>query len=438
MFRFGIFLIPVLLVSLVAKGQEVLSKETALQLALEKNFNIKIAENQIKIAEGNASRDNLGFKPTLNATAGGNYNLDNSTAVFQDGREVSLNFAASNSLNSGVNFTYVLFDGYNRKYNLERGLQNVTASQVNARLALENVVFQVFNAYYEIARVETDYLNLVEILKISKERLARAKLNFDYGNNTSLDISNAEVDVNTDSIAVMNQQQLVENAKHNLNFLINNNTLADFKVDTTVNFANFVSREDLLDELFRENTQLLLAKSDIMLSEIDEKLTVTSKLPTVSFNGDYGFNMSNNNPASFLSQARSNGLTTNISVNWNVFDGGRRNVQQQNAKITRLIREDNYELISQQVQRDFENAWSTYQNRLKVWRALEQNVITSRLNFQRSEERYRLGQVTSIDFRVAQSNLINALTAKTRAKYDAKISEIQVFNIAGKIQDVTY
>jgi outer membrane protein len=75
---------------------------------------------------------------------------------------------------------------------------------------------------------------------------------------------------------------------------------------------------------------------------------------------------------------------------------------------------------------------------LTIWKAQEQNVITSRLNFERSEEKYRLRQITNVDFRQAQSNLINALTAQNRAKFNAKLSELQVFSIAGKIQDVVY
>jgi outer membrane protein len=113
-------------------------------------------------------------------------------------------------------------------------------------------------------------------------------------------------------------------------------------------------------------------------------------------------------------------------------------VQEQNAKINQLNQQLNLDLTYQQVVRDFENAWSDYKNRLIVWRALEQNVVTSRLNFERSEEKYRLRQITNIEFRQAQSNLLNALTAQNRAKYDAKLSELQVYSIAGKIQDAVY
>lgn len=420
------------------KSQNVLTKEEAIQLALQKNFNIKIAENNIRIAEGNASKENLGFKPTVNVSGGANYNLDNSKAVFQDGREVALSFAPSNSENIGANINYVLFDGFNRQFNLERNLTSVSVSQINARLSLEGVLLQLFQAYYEIARLEVDYDNLVEILSISKERLERAKTSFTYGAVTSLDVSNAEVDVNTDSIAIMNQNLLLTNARNNLAFILNSKLPAGFAVDTTVVFSTSINKEDYISGLKITNANLLLAASNITLSEIDERLTTTSKLPTVSIGADYGLNRSKNNPASFLDRVSSNGLTGNLAVNWAAFDGGRRKVQEQNAKINRLNQELNYDLIYQQVLRDFENAWSDYQNRLQIWRALEQNVITSRLNFERSEEKYRLRQITNIDFRQAQSNLINALTAQNRAKFDAKLSELQVYSIAGKIQEAVY
>ncbi|MGR3810565.1 TolC family protein [Jiulongibacter sp. NS-SX5] len=427
-----------LLVASQSFAQQFLSKEAAIQMALEENFNIKISKNAIEIAEGNASKDNLGFKPTVSVTGGATYNLDNSKAVFQDGRETQLNFAGSNSMNAGVGVNYVLFDGFNRQYNLERNLQSYTASQLNARLALENVLLQLFNAYYEIARLEVDTESLKELLAISKERLERAKVSYDYGVGTLLDISNAEVDVNTDSIAVLNQQQLVSNARHNLNFILNTDVLQNYEVDTNVVFSPLMSREQFITGLKGANVQLLMAASDIRLSEIDQKLTTTSRLPTISLGGQYGINRIQNNSASFLDRLNSNGLSTSVNLNWDVFDGGRRKVQEQNAKITKLNQELNYDLLYQQILRDFENAWTTYQNRLTVWKALEQNVITSRLNFVRSQERYNLRQITSLAFREAQSNYLTAMTSRNRAKYDAKLAELQVYSTAGKIQDAVY
>ena len=40
----------------------------------------------------------------------------------------------------------------------------------------------------------------------------------------------------------------------------------------------------------------------------------------------------------------------------------------------------------------------------------------------------KLGQVTSIEFRQAQINLINAKTAVNNAKFDAKLIELHCYN----------
>ena len=54
-------------------------------------------------------------------------------------------------------------------------------------------------------------------------------------------------------------------------------------------------------------------------------------------------------------------------------------------------------------------------------------------NFDRTQEKYRLGQVTSIEFRQAQINLINSKTAANNAKFDAKLIELLLLQLSGDI-----
>ena len=77
----------------------------------------------------------------------------------------------------------------------------------------------------------------------------------------------------------------------------------------------------------------------------------------------------------------------------------------------------------------------TYQNALFSLQVQEKNVITNELNFDRTNERYKLGQVTSIDFRQAQVNLINAELSVSNAKYTAKNAELQLLQLAGSLLD---
>jgi len=85
--------------------------------------------------------------------------------------------------------------------------------------------------------------------------------------------------------------------------------------------------------------------------------------------------------------------------------------------------------------RDIANARGNYENALDIYRMQEQNVITNQDNFNRSEERFKLGQITSIEFRQAQVNLLNAVTTENLAKYDAKLAEYQLLQLAGQLMN---
>ncbi|MGB5362223.1 MAG: TolC family protein, partial [Aureibaculum sp.] len=87
---------------------------------------------------------------------------------------------------------------------------------------------------------------------------------------------------------------------------------------------------------------------------------------------------------------------------------------------------------------DFNNAWEDYQNKLFVLQTQVKNVQTNTNNFNRTEERYKLGQVTSIEFRQAQLNLINAIGDKNAAKYDAKLAELQLMQLSGQLLDMEF
>ena len=98
---------------------------------------------------------------------------------------------------------------------------------------------------------------------------------------------------------------------------------------------------------------------------------------------------------------------------------------------------ENQQLIKQQqtenLENTLQNTWDVYQNQLYILKAQEQNVLTAQNNFERTEERFKIGQVSSVEFRQAQINLLNNKTAVNNAKYDAKLIEIQLLQLSGQL-----
>lgn len=78
----------------IAKSSaQVLTIEDAMKIALENNFEIKIAKNNSTISETNVTVGNAGILPTATANIVDNNNVTNSTQVRQDGTSTTLNNA---------------------------------------------------------------------------------------------------------------------------------------------------------------------------------------------------------------------------------------------------------------------------------------------------------------------------------------------------------
>ncbi|WP_411028836.1 TolC family protein [Spongiimicrobium sp. 3-5] len=433
--------------------EKLLSKEEAVNLALESNFGIKVAKNQVLIADNNQGILNSGYLPTVTGTAGATYNRNDTRTEFpgqllDDGSprpDITLDKAESQRYSSAVNLNYTLFDGLGRFYNYKRLQEQYQLSELQARETIENTVVQLFSVYFEVARLEENEKIFQQALEISKDRIKRAEYAFEYGQNTKLDILNAQVDVTNDSINLLNTKQQLVNAKRDLNVVLSQDLNEIYVVDTVVRFIPKLQLESFMAEAKNNNVALLQNEKNLAINSYDIKVNRAGYLPTLNLTGSYGWNRNQNAPSAFLSGAIFPGTNANINslsfganLTWNLFDGGGTTVRVKNAKIAYENQELLKEQVALEVDRDILNAMAIYENRLNIFEIQEQNVITNQNNFERSKEQFQLGRITSIEFRQAQINLLNAQTNKNLAKYDAKLAELQLLQLTGQLLNVDF
>jgi len=428
-----------------------LSKEEAVKLTLENNFGIVIANNNVKVAENNKGLLNSGFLPSLTANAGANYQRDDSTFEFpgqlitdSEGNQsprpdTELYKAEAQRYSAGLTANYVLFDGLGRWYDYKRLKEEYNLSELQARETIETTMLQLFTVYYEVARLSENITVLQETFENTENRLKRAEYSFEYGQNNKLAVLNAQVDLVNDSINLMNERQTLKNTQRDLNVLLNRELSTDFVVDTTVVFTNSIVLDDFLVDGETNNIRMLQAEKNITINDYIYKAGKSVLLPTVGLTGSYGWNLNQNAPGAFfpgvnVNNTRNFGL--GASLTWNLFDGGNGITQIKNAKILLDSQETLEQQIKQEVRRDISNAKGNYQNRLQVYKLQEQNVATATNNYERSNERYKLGQITSVELRQAQINLLNVKTSRSLAKYNAKLAELQLLQLTGQLLNV--
>ncbi|MGY5350971.1 TolC family protein [Wenyingzhuangia sp. IMCC45533] len=419
------------------KAQEIVTPEQAVKLALENNYGIKIIKNNAAVAKNNTHIQNSGYLPSIVANAGGVYNVDDTEAEFSNGDVRELSNATSSRYNASIGLNYVLFDGLGRKYNYQKFKEQYQLSELQTRETIENTVNQLFTLYYKIAQMQINVKSLRESLEISKDRVKRASYQFEYGQNTKLGVLNAQLDYNNDSIQVINLSQQIKNVKRNFNSILGNQLNSDFNVDTEVNFNVLANKEELYKKAKTKNTSLLAIENNIRLKELDLKLINAEYFPKLNLNTNYNWNLNNNNAAAFLTTSTSNGLSTGINLTWNLFEG-RANIAAKNRKLSLESEKLNKENILINLEKDFYNAWDDYQIKLLVFNIQEHNIKTAQNNFNRTQEKFKLGQINSIEFRQAQLNLLNVEVNKNNVKYQAKLAELQLLYLSGELLNTPF
>ncbi len=410
-----------------------LSLEQAITIALQSNHNIQVQKNQIEIAKNNSTIGNANLLPKVDIN--GNYSVSQSTTDIQFVTDPAPQKGLeSESKSSGLsaNLSYTLFDGLGNIRTYQKLQEQEELAEVQTRLNIESTLMQVINGYFEVLRNQTQLEIFKNTLAISKDRLARLEGSYQYGSGNKIDILNAQVDFNTDSANVLNTQQALENSKFNLNYLLGREIETDF---TVVNFAlteDAVNYESVKSKALSNNANILLSQTNLSVSELDKKINQSKYMPIVAGSLKYGYSSSESSPSVVLSN-KSLGLTGALTLTWNLFDGNKKRTALQNAKISM----DNNELLRQQavlsIDKELANYYGLYENNKALVNLETQNLEVAKLNLQRSKDLFQQGQITNVEFRQAQLNLLNTESRLNNAIYATKITEYEIKRLAGEL-----
>ena len=224
--------------SLTTLAQEAcLSLEDALKIALEGNYDLVVTPRNAEIAGNQAIPANAGLTPWIDASGSGNFSLTNSSIrINGQPDDQQIDNARFRAYSGELGLQYTLFSGF-ANLNIYRILQaNEKMSELQLRLQTELTITQIYSSYYEVARLQNELIIADGLKDICRDRHKRARSNFQLGSNTSLDVLNAEVNLNNDSISVLRATLNLENAQRNLNAAMGVEIEPFYAVDTALSY----------------------------------------------------------------------------------------------------------------------------------------------------------------------------------------------------------
>ena len=419
-------------------SQELISLEKALSMTLKENIDVKIKTNELDQIRNYEKVGALGTLPRIILNGSVSSSNGNSSLEFATDNFPAIENARSESksINGNVGISYNVFNGLGSIYTYQKLKKQRNLKSVELSIQIEQVLLKTAKEYFDIAYLQENYKIVKELLVVSKERYNRIKVLNEFGNASNLDLLSAEIDLNNDSINLMNVEFDLLDAKNQLNITLNRDLLYDFVVEDKVEINRNLSYSDLNRETQNNNNNILLGQYVLDASKKDKKINTLSILPNIDISAQYGFSKIESNTNIVLDQSTL-GLTNFINFSWDIFDALAKNKITKNSKLQ--IESNKLELsaIKKEIQQQFDASYKLYQNNINLIDLREKNLLTSEKFFAISKEQFYQGQLSSNDFRQAQIDLSISKNVLNQTLYNAKIAELNLYRLSGKILQKT-
>ncbi|MDO6601147.1 TolC family protein [Arenibacter palladensis] len=413
-------------------GQEILTVEEAVQIALENNYQIKIAANELQIDEVSVSMGNAGMLPQVELSLTDNNSIQNLSQTRSDGSVVERDNAKNNSLNYGIALDWTLFDGLKMFADYEQLKETQKLGEAQLKQVILNKVGEVMITYFDLVQQKQQLTALDSTIIISEQRVDLAYNRFTIGKASKLEVLNAQVDLNTDETLMQRQKELYVNTKVQLNEYLARDLKIDFEVVPEIFVDQALQLPELETLVAKENPTLQAEQINKKISELELKQTRALRYPTIFASTGYNFGRTESS-LGFTTNSNSRGWNYGFGASLNVFDGFNQN---RNEKIAKIQIENSEVAIAQRTQELMSLLNTTYQTYLTNISLIElegKNEAIAQENMEITVEKYRIGIIPTIEFRTAQLNYINAKVRHSNAKFQAKLSEIILKQLAGNL-----
>lgn len=427
--RISILLATLLMLSGVLSAQ--INLNTAILQALESNRNIQISKNSVSMTENLSSPGQAGLLPSLSANGLFDYGNNNiKTQLTGADLTNELDGVESKRYSAGLNLNYTIFSGFANVNTYKKLKTNIHLANAESQVQVESIILGVAANYYNVIRTEDNYNALLESISISLRRYDLAKARNEYSGGTKLALLNVRVDLNKDSITLQDAKLAMEKALFSFNKIIGWPLDTQLVLDKDFSDRNNYNYDELKSKMMTQNYELSALKFREEVSMLDYKIAKSSFYPSLNLGSSYSYLKTDNDNSGF-DLNESNGFGVNLSLSIPIYSGGRKRSAVKNAQIRIENMQLQAEELSYQLELELLTAYREYENALEKLKMEQSNLETAELNFELTEEKYKLGQLISTQFREAQLNLILAKNSLNNSAFNAKLAELEIIKLSG-------
>lgn len=420
-----------ILLSSFGSAQSSLSLGDAIALALDNNYQIKIARSQQVIADNNNTIGNAGMLPSLNLS------FQNGNSITDQSRNPTSFIQAklqATSFSGNANLNWTLFQGLNAQFTKDRLELLDGLSEGNTRLIAENTIQAVIIAYYTALLQQESMDVFSEVIDLSSDRLEYLRTKKELGTIGSFELIEFESTFLSDSTNYLLQKQQYDQSLRNLNLLMGEPveqryTLSDQLNDPGTDY----SYETLKERMYSDNQNL---RNQFLNNEIatkDVALAKSNLYPSLVLSSGFGDTQSRFKAGELEGDGETINYFANFTLNFNLFNGGRTRTAIQNAKIQNEISQISTEELRNSLSNDLRTAYNSYSDQRAIYELAQRNKEISKTRMDLAEDRLKNGQITTLEYRDSQNAYRNISLQALTSLYNLNVAHTELMRLTGTI-----
>lgn len=414
--------------NLAAQENQNLRLEDALNKALQNNYGIIITKKSKEIAELQNAWGNTGALPNIQFVSSGNISEN-----FED----SDNYTTK-QFNSSVEMNWTIFRGFSARIRKNRLEELEKLSQGNVAVVVENTIYNVILAYYNILLANEQASIARNNMELSGDRYERGKHSQEIGAMDTYELMQAKNAYLKDSSDFLSAKAAYRNAVRELNYHMAEpldreyNFVSQFMPDTT-DFEYTALRNQMLEN----NSTLKNQYMNLELARLDVKSSKSAYLPSISLTGSVGYQDQEQDYETINQFNQGSGYNSfaGISLSYTIFDGNSRKRALDAARMEREISEVQTEEMEQDLKNQLAQEYELYRVRKQLLQVAKENLESAELNIELSREKFENGTINSFNFRDVQQIYMDAAYNYQNAVFNVIQSYHTLLRLTGGIID---
>jgi outer membrane protein len=430
--------IPLILFSLFLltgniSAQQNWSLEECINYAFENNIQIKQSELGVRSSEAAYLQQKLNFVPTLNT--GYTYNFGWGRSLDQ----ATYRYVNQNTQQGyfNVNSSFTLFSGMQKVNSLRQTQFDLLAQKYDYEKIRNDMSLNIAAAYLQILFNSELVKNAEAQVRITQLQIERTKKQVEAGTVARGNLLDIEAQGATEEANLVNARNRLALAYLDLMQLLDLPSNKEFEIEKPELKVELQTREVIPPEIIYQKALTIMpqikgAESRVKSAEKNLAVSKGSRYPTLSMNGGYGTNYSDQIKKSYDPTSPDFGLKKSYWDQWidnrnftldfrltiPIFNGYQASTRVKQARINYENVSYNLQLEKNRLRKSIEQAYADALAAYQTYLARKKQLESLKESFNYTQEKFNVGMVNATDYNLSKIQLSKAESDLASAKYD--------------------